>query len=145
MREKAIILVLLQNWHRQNNPNPLLKTKFLSAYGLGDTLGPQGGWSNEHPLLLSSDGLKCAGKRCFTCLIPELATAEYSKSAIFIIFASKYFQHRTGGYFKGPPGAPKTVSLMSTPSDSLQTDYVKKEHSFLHNLNPPGLRQSLIT
>ena len=52
-------------------------------------------------------------KKHNTGLIPELTLAEYSKSAIFSIFASKPVNVGT----LGSPGGPQGVGMMSTPSD----------------------------
>ena len=99
----------------------------------------------------------CRKKR-FTCLTPVLASVEYSKTAIFTIFASestrrknfkfffknvfftivdlgkskhsksfglpfqkqKSFLRKALGIFWSPPGGPKEVVLMSSPSRSIQ-------------------------
>ena len=94
-------------------------------------------------------------KKCCICLIPELASAEYSQSAFFTIFASKsarmkyfivfclkkvfftivdlgkskhsesfgppfqkqnFFPRKASRVLWGPPGGPKGIGLISTPS-----------------------------
>ena len=126
IKKKNIKLVLVQNWHRQNN----LKMRYSLFL---------------HQIDEREKFLSFFFKKVFFTIV-DLGKSKHSELFGPHFWRQKFFPRSAPGVLWAPPGGPLGIFLTSTPSDSLQMEHVSQEKYIIlvsfqnwhwqNNLNP---------